>query len=335
MLQPRTAPLPTGQPFASSDLAALLKAAGDPLRLEILRLLARDSFGVMELSRIFDIKQSGMSHHLKVLSNAGLVASRREGNSIFYRRALPATDSPACALLTSLFATVDQAPLDESYQQQLKGVQQERAQASQAFFSDNATKFRAQQDLIASHQVYAEAVAELLANTPLAARRTALEIGPGEGEFLQVLSSAFSEVIALDNAASMLDKARVMAVTQGLGNIEFVHGDTADAVERGLQADCVVINMVLHHVPSPAHIFDHVRQLLRAGGALLVSELCHHQQQWAREACGDQWLGFEPEDLSHWAAQAGLTPGQSQYIALRNGFQIQVRQFFLSPTRQV
>ncbi len=75
------APAALDLPF--NDLAATLKAAGDPLRLEILRLLARDSFGVMELSRIFDTKQSGMSHHLKVLANAGLVATRREGNSIF------------------------------------------------------------------------------------------------------------------------------------------------------------------------------------------------------------------------------------------------------------
>jgi len=89
-----------------------------------------------------------------------------------------------------------------------------------------------------------------------------------------------------------------------------------------------VINMVLHHVPSPAQIFDDVSHLLKTGGCLLVADLCHHNQQWAKEACGDVWLGFEPDDFSHWAQQAGLQTGQSQYIALRNGFQIQVRQFF-------
>ncbi len=67
---------------------ALCKAGGDPLRLNILRALANDSFGVLELAQIFAIGQSGMSHHLKVLAQAGLVATRREGNAIFYRRAL-------------------------------------------------------------------------------------------------------------------------------------------------------------------------------------------------------------------------------------------------------
>ena len=74
---------------AGDQLAALCKAGGDPLRLNVLRALANDSFGVLELAQIFAIGQSGMSHHLKVLAQAGLLATRREGNAIFYRRGLP------------------------------------------------------------------------------------------------------------------------------------------------------------------------------------------------------------------------------------------------------
>ena len=59
----------------------------------------------------------------------------------------------------------------------------------------------------------------------------------------------------------------------------------------------------------------------------LISELCSHDQSWAREACGDLWLGFEQEDLSRWASAAGLLPGESLYIGLKNGFQIQLRHF--------
>ncbi|MGH8452778.1 ArsR/SmtB family transcription factor, partial [Pseudomonas sp.] len=80
-------PVPAIRSEQSEDLAALCKASGDPLRLNVLRALASDSFGVLELAQIFAIGQSGMSHHLKVLAQAGLVATRREGNAIFYRRA--------------------------------------------------------------------------------------------------------------------------------------------------------------------------------------------------------------------------------------------------------
>ena len=74
-----------GKP-ATAALASLCKASADPLRLQVLRVLRKDSFGVSELCAIFDIRQPALSHHLKVLANAGLVATRREGNSIFYRR---------------------------------------------------------------------------------------------------------------------------------------------------------------------------------------------------------------------------------------------------------
>ncbi|GAA5315831.1 MAG: metalloregulator ArsR/SmtB family transcription factor [Candidatus Pelagadaptatus aseana] len=320
-------PLPIeAQQATNLELAALLKAAGDPLRLDILRLLGRDSLGVMELSRIFDVKQSGMSHHLKVLANANLVVSRREGNSIFYRRALPQFQHQE--LIKALFDSVDLQPLSADNQIGLGKIQEERAQASRDFFANNAEKFREQQDLIASYPAYAEAALEMLDSTPLSARQAALEIGPGEGQFLKPLSNRFEQVIALDNSASMLQQAKNFCHKEQLQNIEFIHGDTRAATEQHLKVDCIVLNMVLHHTPSPASILLDASTLLNPGGAVVMTDLCHHDQQWAKEACGDLWLGLDPDDLSNWARQAGLTEGESQYIALRNGFQIQFRQFF-------
>lgn len=321
-------PLSEQQGTSIQELATHLKAAGDPLRLEILRVLARDSFGVLELCRVFDIKQSGMSHHLKVLANAGLVASRREGNSIFYRRAHASPREPLAALQQQLFATLDQQSLSAPLAEQLRQVQAERARVSQAFFADNAGKFREQQDLIASYPVYAEQVGELLHETPLPQRQRALEIGPGEGEFLAVLGRHFQEVLALDNAPEMLNKAKAFVAEQGLDNVRLLAGDTQTAVAEQMRCDCAVVNMVLHHTPSPADIFQDLSAVLNPGGALLVTDLCRHDQGWAKEACGDLWQGFEPEDFSRWAKAAGLNEGQSSYFALRNGFQIQLRQFF-------
>src|SRR5690554_4013251 len=93
-------------------MAACLKAAGDPLRLAILRVLARGSYGVLELSRIFAMKQSGMSHHLKVLANAELVATRREGNSIYYRRAHAPADDPHYEMQAAIYRSLDQLALE-------------------------------------------------------------------------------------------------------------------------------------------------------------------------------------------------------------------------------
>ena len=109
--------------------------------------------------------------------------------------------------------------------------------------------------------------------------------------------------------------------------IETLLGDTGTALRAGLQANCIVANMVLHHTSSPADIFADIARLLAPGGSVFIAELCRHDQPWAREACGDVWLGFEPEDISHWAGAAGLQEAQNLYFAQRNGFSVQLRQF--------
>ncbi|MNE44130.1 Ubiquinone biosynthesis O-methyltransferase [compost metagenome] len=154
---------------------------------------------------------------------------------------------------------------------------------------------------------------------------TALEVGPGDGGFLPELARRFSQVTALDNSAAMLELAQARCAEEGLGNVRLT---LADALQDSAEvADCVVLNMVLHHFAAPADALQQLARLVRPGGSLLVTDLCSHDQGWAREACGDLWLGFDQEDLARWADAAGLEPGESVYIGLRNGFQIQVRHF--------
>jgi ubiquinone/menaquinone biosynthesis C-methylase UbiE/DNA-binding transcriptional ArsR family regulator len=313
---------------ATTTLPDLLKAAGDRFRLDILRVLAQDSFGVLELCRIFATKQSGMSHHLKVLTSAGLLTTRREGNSIFYRRAYFSPEHALAQLQQVIFSCVDELPIAEEVLTQLSELELERGLTSQQFFAENAHKFREQQDLIASYPVYAQQMEQLLRDTPFYKTQLALEVGPGEGEFLALLSDRFHQVIALDNANNMLEKARTFAAEKNLSNIKFIHGNTHGLTGKKIQADCIVVNMVLHHTPSPADIFQDLSQALAPKGALLICDLCRHEQTWARDSCGDLWQGFEPQDFSRWASAAGLEEGQSVYFALRNGFQIQLRQFF-------
>jgi ArsR family transcriptional regulator len=316
-----------GSGITIEDLATLCKASGDLLRLQILQVLRQDSLAVQELCAIFSIRQPAMSHHLKVLAGAGLITSRREGNSIYYRRAVLGGHPGLGNLQATLFATVDQANLHPDLAGRLQSLQTDREQSSQAFFQENADKFREQQDLIASYSQYADTVTQMLDDAPLRQHRLALEVGPGDGAFLGRLSPRFERVIALDNAEEMLARSRLLAEREQLDNIEFVLGDTRHSRLAEVRADCIVVNMVLHHTPSPADIFQDLANSLCPDGVLLVTDLCHHDQAWASEACGDLWLGFEPEDLEGWARRAGLGEIAGTYLAQRNGFQIQVRLF--------
>lgn len=313
-------------------LAAHTKASADPLRLNILRILGEGSFGVLELCELFETKQSGMSHHLKILANAGLVTTRREGNSIFYRRSLlnasaGSLNSAWFDLTQVLFRTLDKIAPSEIITERLQGLYQERSKNSQEFFTKHAGEFHEKQDLIASHEQYGETLEDLVATLNLQQASTALEIGPGEGYLLSALSQRFRQVIGLDVSEAMLKKARLKVAEQNLENIELVHGDCQIALDQGIKADLITCNMVLHHVPAPKEIFNHCAQLLKPGGCLLITDLCAHDQAWARESCGDLWLGFAPEDLTSWAKEAQLLEEQTQFLALRNGFQIQFRTF--------
>ena len=334
--------LPTADENGQLDsLSLLLKASGDSLRLEILSVLSKDSFGVLELCSLFNTKQSGMSHHLKVLANAGLVSTRREGNSIYYRRDLPlGTFSP---LKHAIFSAADQIPRKAHVEQQLADVYAQRAEASRAFFVENANRFKEQQDLIAAFDVYGEQVTHMLKRSKQSSQQRVLELGPGTGELLPVLSQLFTHVIALDNSQAMLDQAQEFAIHHDLKNIEWQLNDSQFCTQLTTQhtnnlnntcdtnsntlLDCVVINMVLHHTPSPAQVFADVCSAIKPGGILIVTDLCAHNQDWARTACGDHWLGFEPHDLNQWGQENQMKEGESIYVALRNGFQIQIRQF--------
>jgi DNA-binding transcriptional ArsR family regulator len=68
----------------ASRVAALLKAIANPARLVILCQLAERERSVGELERSVGLSQSGISQHLAVLRRGDVVASRRDGQTVYY-----------------------------------------------------------------------------------------------------------------------------------------------------------------------------------------------------------------------------------------------------------
>jgi ArsR family transcriptional regulator len=82
---PVTAPAPLS-PDAQQQLVAVFRALGDPTRLDIFRLIASQSEAlcVCDVVGQFDVTQPTISHHLKVLREAGLVTVSRRGTWAYY-----------------------------------------------------------------------------------------------------------------------------------------------------------------------------------------------------------------------------------------------------------
>jgi ArsR family transcriptional regulator, arsenate/arsenite/antimonite-responsive transcriptional repressor len=77
---------PLGEADAA-DLARVFKALADPVRLRLFSLIASFDGGqacVCDLTGEFDVSQPTISHHLKVLRDAGLVGSERRGTWVYY-----------------------------------------------------------------------------------------------------------------------------------------------------------------------------------------------------------------------------------------------------------
>jgi len=68
----------------ATEIAHLLKAMGNPVRLMILCTLVKSEYSVGELNKQIDLSQSSLSQHLAILRREGLVKTRREAQTIFY-----------------------------------------------------------------------------------------------------------------------------------------------------------------------------------------------------------------------------------------------------------
>jgi ArsR family transcriptional regulator len=86
---------------AAERIAPLVKAIADPVRLRLLSLVASHADGeacVRDLNDAFDLSQPTISHHLKLLHEAGLLEREKRGVWVYYRLNAPALDDLATLL---------------------------------------------------------------------------------------------------------------------------------------------------------------------------------------------------------------------------------------------
>jgi DNA-binding transcriptional ArsR family regulator len=71
-------------PLPSGELIGVLKALSDQTRLRALKLIAEEPRSTQELAPLVGISEAGLSKHLRLLADAGLVSSRRDGYYVLY-----------------------------------------------------------------------------------------------------------------------------------------------------------------------------------------------------------------------------------------------------------
>ncbi|MDY7026258.1 MAG: methyltransferase domain-containing protein, partial [Pseudomonadota bacterium] len=287
----------------------------------IFAILNEQSYSVQELCQLFDVRQPNMSHHLKLLNEQGLIAAHKEGNRMYYAQAVQFPEQVE-VVVEALRAQSEQWLLPEVVLEQAQLIDNSRAQSSQQFFEKNSETFQQNQELIVAASQYYPTVLELVKSLGLSVHAKVAEVGVGEGGFLTQLLALFESVTAVEYAPVMLAKAKAQLEQEGLA--ERIHWVQAD-IQRAQTwqfFDAIVLNMVLHHLPSPAQAIKNMAKMLALGGVIVLCDLVQHEQAWAQTHCGDLWMGFDPEQLHRWMRQQGLIHENLVFSGLRNGFQV-------------
>lgn len=281
-----------------------LRAAGEPTRLRMLALLAREELAVIELGRILQQSQPRVSRHLKLLTEAGLVERFPDGAWVFHR--LCAAE-PGRGFVEGLLAMIPgDDPAYAGDRHRLAEVQGERKADADAYFARNA----AQWDEIRSlHVDEAEVEAQILNAAGPGRFRRLVDLGTGAGRMLTLLGGLADQAVGLDLSQSMLNIARGAVQEAGLGGrCELRHGDILSTGLPSAFADLVVIHRVLHYLPDPPAALNEAARLVRPGGRLLVVDFAPHAIEALRDQHRHRRLGFSDEEMARWLSAAGLQP---------------------------
>jgi ArsR family transcriptional regulator len=95
--------------YSDEEIAAVFKALSDKRRIHILKLLQKGETCVCRLQQYCDLGQSGLSYHLKVLSDAGLVCCRQDGKWSHYSLSEKGRDCAVDMLMQLLVTKEDQS----------------------------------------------------------------------------------------------------------------------------------------------------------------------------------------------------------------------------------
>jgi ArsR family transcriptional regulator len=289
-----------------------LKALADPCRLRLTAVLLSGEFTVQELTRIMGMGQSRISRHLKILSEAGVLAVKRQGTWSYYRAG---EGSGFFSSIRPAFEREMKAlPQRSDDLAAVADVLEERRRRSQEFFDRHARQW---DDLARTLLSVPEYHRCLLEQVPEGV--SVLEIGVGTGGLLSELAARGGQVIGVDHSPAMLDEARRRLTAAGISGIDLRLGEMSHLPLPDASVGCVVANMVLHHAADPPAVLTEIRRVLVPGGLMLLADLARHEREEAREQLADQWLGFEEPELSGWLGTSGFTHVAIQRIAAATG----------------
>lgn len=278
--------------------SGLYRLLGDEARLRLLRVLARGRLNVTELTGILGLAQSGVSRHLGLLKDAGLVSEDKDAGFTYYRL-VPRAGDPLWTLLTAQFEQAGTDPLARADEARLQEVLRLRKENFDARAGPDTRDAR---QLVPGRSWAAWSRALGLLLPPL---RVA-DLGCGEGYLTMEAARWASRVVAVDRSEVVLNRARGLARRRRVSNVVWKRGELEKLPIRDGAVDVALLSQALHHSRHPERAVAEAARITAPGGKVLVLDLRAHGEEWVRSTLGDRRLGFDDGELEGLLQAAGL-----------------------------
>jgi ubiquinone/menaquinone biosynthesis C-methylase UbiE/DNA-binding transcriptional ArsR family regulator len=299
--------------FESGKALRYFKALSDQTRLRLLNILDFREFNVQELTGILDMGQSRISRHLKLLQDAGLIESRRDGLWSFYR----AVDhDPGRLFSDSIRYLFEEESIYHRDLDTAKALLQTGKLQSRRFFDSVASNWEIMKRSIIGEQ---DLVGEILTRIPSA--QSAADLGCGSGALLEMIAGSMTTVIGVDSSREMLAEA-AKRLGRKAAEVDLRIGELEHLPLRDGETEVAIINLVLHHLRNPRQGLLEARRVLRTGGTLILADFSKHEQEMMRSRYGDHWLGFPEKTVESWLENAGFRIDEHGQFPVRRGLRV-------------
>jgi SAM-dependent methyltransferase len=283
------------------QVSALYRLLGDEARLRLLRVLSRERLNVTELTGILGLAQSGVSRHLGLLKDAGLVMEEKDAGYTYYRLA-PPQDTGRHSLWPALQQQFDEAGADPVIRADEARLQEVLRLRKENFETHGGADTRDARQLVPgrSWAAWSRALGQLLPPLEVA------DLGCGEGYLTIEAARWAARVIAVDRSETVLERAKGLARRRRVSNVVWKRGELDKLPIKDQAVDVALLSQALHHAHDPGRAVAEAARITKPGGRVLVLDLRMHAEEWVRAKLGDRRLGFRDDELSALLTAAGL-----------------------------
>lgn len=294
----------------SRELVAALKAAAEPTRLRVLRLLADGELNVKDLTHILGQSQPRLSRHLKLLTETGLVERFREGSWVYFHVSDRTSGGRLARLVLDMLDADDATALRD--RDRATVLKRQREAVAHQYFEAHAADWDRIRALHVPEAAVEAAIGELVGTGPFG---LLVDLGTGTGRMLELLAGRYDHAIGFDLSHAMLNYARSKLDSAGLERVQVRHGDLYNLALADGSADVVLMHQVLHFLSEPLPALMEASRILAPGGRLLIVDFAPHEIERLREDHAHERLGFPREQIEEWLRAAGLVPKASRTLA--------------------